>query len=149
MDGLPKDDLKWFGEGFDGFPKRLPEDCVEYCLFIIDKKLSQREILSRFTAVQKEASRLINTLLKGYIWQRDEFALKLELGGADGKHLFHQAFDSRLIICHRPEISTWSDELWRLGGRRMAHRISPEGTQWKIPGSMDQGGGHRWRVSAH
>jgi hypothetical protein len=32
------DGLKWFGEGFDGFPKKLPEDVVEYIIFIIDQR---------------------------------------------------------------------------------------------------------------
>lgn len=78
MEG-PKDDLKWFGEGFDGFPKRLPEDCVEYMLFIIDSRLTQKEIITQLEAVRREASRLTNDLLKDYIWQRDEFKLKLKL----------------------------------------------------------------------
>lgn len=43
MDG-PQDDLKWFGEGFDGFPKRLPEDTVAYILVIVDSRLTQKEV---------------------------------------------------------------------------------------------------------
>jgi hypothetical protein len=74
----PKDDLKWFGEGFDGFPKRLPEDCVEYMLYIIDNKLSAKETLARLELVRKEATKLTSKLLKDYIWQRDAFLLKLE-----------------------------------------------------------------------
>lgn len=75
---MPKDDLKWFGEGFDGFPKRLPEDSVEYTLFIVNLKLSQKEVLSRLEAVKKEAASLTKGLLQEYIWQRDAFELKLE-----------------------------------------------------------------------
>ncbi|KAF2814682.1 SGT1-domain-containing protein [Mytilinidion resinicola] len=37
---VPKDDFKWFGEGFDGFPKHLPEDCVEYMIILIHATLS-------------------------------------------------------------------------------------------------------------
>ncbi|OBT54394.1 hypothetical protein VE04_05871 [Pseudogymnoascus sp. 24MN13] len=77
MDGQ-KDDLKWFGEGFDGFPKRLPDDSVEYTLFIIDKSLAQKEVLARLELVRKEATKLTGALLKDYIWQRDDFNLKLE-----------------------------------------------------------------------
>jgi len=77
MDGS-KDDLKWFGEGFDGFPKRLADDCVEYMLFIIDAMLTQKEVLSRLELVRKEAMKLTGSLLKDYIWQRDDFNLKLE-----------------------------------------------------------------------
>lgn len=40
MDDQPPDDgLKWFGEGFDGFPKRLPDDCVEYIIYLVDSTL--------------------------------------------------------------------------------------------------------------
>lgn len=84
MDG-PKDDLKWFGEGFDGFPKRLPEDCVEYMLFIIDARLTQREILSHLEMVRRESIKLVGNLLQDYIWQRDDFQLKLEVEGIGGK----------------------------------------------------------------
>lgn len=78
MDG-PKDDLKWFGEGFDGFPKRLPEDCVEYMLYIINSRLTPREDLARLELVRKDTSKLTAKLLKDYIWQRDSFTLKLQL----------------------------------------------------------------------
>lgn len=74
----PEDDLKWFGEGFDGFPKRLPDDCVEYMLFIIDTRLTQKEVLARLEVVAKEAKKLTGSLLKDYIWQREDFNLKLE-----------------------------------------------------------------------
>ncbi|OBT72728.1 hypothetical protein VF21_08818 [Pseudogymnoascus sp. 05NY08] len=73
-----KDDLKWFGEGFDGFPKRLPDDSVEYTLFIINKSLAQKEVLACLELVRKEATKLTGALLKDYIWQRDDFNLKLE-----------------------------------------------------------------------
>ena len=78
MEGLT-DDFKWFGEGFEGFPKRLPEDCVEYTLFIIDSKLKQRkEVLARLEGVRKEALKLTDRLLKNYIWQREHFKLEIE-----------------------------------------------------------------------
>ena len=77
MEG-PKDDFKWFGEGFDGFPKCLPEDTVEYTLFIVNPKLTQKEVLSRLEAVKKEAAKLTKSLLQEYIWQRNAFCLKLE-----------------------------------------------------------------------
>lgn len=83
MEG-PKDDLKWFGEGFDGFPKRLPEDCVEYMLLIIDATLAPKELLARLETVRKEATKLTERLLKDYIWQREEFNLKLEVDNQNG-----------------------------------------------------------------
>lgn len=80
----PKDDLKWFGDGFDGFPKRLREDCVEYMLFIIDSSLTQKDLLNQLEGVRKEALKLTKKLLKDYIWQRDEFTLKPEVQSSSG-----------------------------------------------------------------
>jgi hypothetical protein len=77
----PKHDFNGFGDGFDGFPKRLPEDCVEYSLLIIDSKLkSQKELLACLEAVRKEAVKLADSLLKEYIWQRDGFKVEVESG---------------------------------------------------------------------
>jgi hypothetical protein len=76
-----KDEFQGFGKGFVDFPRRLPEDCVEYTLYIINSKLqSQKELLTRLEAVRKEAVKLTNNLLKDYIWQRDSFSLELESG---------------------------------------------------------------------
>ena len=80
MDGdIPQDDgLKWFGEGFEGFPKRLPEDCVEYVLYVIDEKLADGAALrSRLNAILKIANNSKKNLLQDYIWQRDDFELKM------------------------------------------------------------------------
>lgn len=82
---IPEDDFKGFGEGFTGFPKRLPEDCVEYSLFVIDAKLkTQKELLAQLEAIRKESVRLSESLLKEYIWQRESF--KLELESSNGMH---------------------------------------------------------------
>lgn len=76
MDGLD-DDFKGFDEGFKGFPKRLPDDCVEYTLYIIDSKLkSQKDLLSKLEDVRKESLKLLKDLTKDYIWQRDGFKLE-------------------------------------------------------------------------
>jgi hypothetical protein len=78
MDGI-RDEFKDFEEGLEGFPKHLPDDCVEYSLFIIDSKLkSQKEVLSRLEALRKEALKLTDSLLKGYIWQRDGFNVEMK-----------------------------------------------------------------------
>ncbi|KAK4549238.1 hypothetical protein LTR36_007696 [Oleoguttula mirabilis] len=80
MEGdLPQDDgLKWFGEGFDGFPKRLPDDCVEYVVYAIDEKLKDAAATrARLTEILKAANVLVKHHTKEYIWQRDAFELKL------------------------------------------------------------------------
>ena len=79
MEG-PNEDFKGFEDGFSGFPKHLPEDCVEYCIYVIDSKLSPKEILGELETVRKESLKLIDDLLTEYIWQRESFKLDLESG---------------------------------------------------------------------
>lgn len=77
-DGLPDDGLKWFGEGFDGFPKRLPEDCIEYAIHIVNERLqTQSQIRSRLAEISKVSNDLRKNILKDYIWQRDSFDLSI------------------------------------------------------------------------
>jgi len=73
----PQDDLKWFGEGFDGFPKRLPEDVVEYIVLVINSKLSDVQIRERLQAFQRALTELEKKFLKEYIWQREGIRLEL------------------------------------------------------------------------
>ncbi|KAK5716521.1 hypothetical protein LTR15_009412 [Elasticomyces elasticus] len=76
---LPPDDgLKWFGEGFDGFPKRLPDDCVEYIIHAIDSNLTTLATTStRLKDILKVANDIQKKHTKDYIWQRDPFQLNL------------------------------------------------------------------------
>ncbi|KAI5204781.1 SGT1-domain-containing protein [Aureobasidium subglaciale] len=67
------------GEGFSDFTKRLPDDCIEYTIFVIDAKLksdfARREKLK---AIQSAAVGLLKSAdLKNYIWQREKFQLDL------------------------------------------------------------------------
>ncbi|KAM0717018.1 hypothetical protein Q7P37_006870 [Cladosporium fusiforme] len=78
MEPSTDDGFKWFGEGFEGFPKRLPEDCVEYVIHVVDSKLETPTLLrSRLNEILKHANESGKKLFKDYIWQRDQFALKL------------------------------------------------------------------------
>ncbi|KAF2278345.1 SGT1-domain-containing protein [Westerdykella ornata] len=78
MDGAaPSDDLKWFGEGFDGFPKNLPPDVVEYIVCILDTKLSDAQTRERLQAFQRTLASLQKKFLKEYIWQRESIQLEL------------------------------------------------------------------------
>lgn len=107
-------DFKWFGEGFDGFPKHLPEDCVEYFIYVIDPRLRDPEIRSQLRQIQDSASNLTKKLLKGYIWQRQSF--KLELVHEDG-NVTATSFAGTLelnIRRGRVELPTRTDKLWRL-----------------------------------
>lgn len=78
MDGSAED-FKWFGEGFDGFPRDLPNDCIEYALYVVDAKLQQIDIRQKLRKIQNSANALTKTLLDGYIWQRDNFKLDFAL----------------------------------------------------------------------
>ncbi|RDW73834.1 hypothetical protein BP5796_07276 [Coleophoma crateriformis] len=117
MEG-PRDDLKWFGEGFDGFPKRLPDDCVEYILLVIDSNLkSKKEILTRLELIRKEAQKISSNLLKNYIWQRDGF--KLESNSDKGLIYLHgltnygdSVEDEWLVVYILRELSAQYPDLW-------------------------------------
>ncbi|KAF2752113.1 SGT1-domain-containing protein, partial [Sporormia fimetaria CBS 119925] len=73
----PQDDFKWFGEGFSSFPKKLPEDVVEYLIFVIDTKLSDTQTRERLQAFQRALTNLEKKFLKEYIWQRESINLSL------------------------------------------------------------------------
>ena len=71
-------DFKWFGEGFDGFPRILPDDCIQYTLYMIDPNLSNPAIRAQLRKVQAAAATLCKELLNDFIWQRDDFRLDLK-----------------------------------------------------------------------
>ena len=113
------DEFGGFGEGFSGFPKRLPDDCVEYTLYIINSKLkTQKELLAQLEAVRRESLRLTDSLLREYIWQRDSFKLELESGkGTEFQHVRDEADSFRI------NVPLWSYKLRGFGRLRMAHCI--------------------------
>ncbi|KAJ4317955.1 hypothetical protein N0V84_007096 [Fusarium piperis] len=57
---------------------QLPENCVEYLLFVLDPQLEVRRQLSQIEAVRKSAIDLATSLTGDYIWQKDEFNLTLK-----------------------------------------------------------------------
>ena len=72
------DKFNWFGEGFDGFPNALPEDCVEYCIYVIDETLKDFDVREKLRNVQLAANTMAKDIFKGFIWQRESFLLHLE-----------------------------------------------------------------------
>lgn len=111
------DDLKWFGEGFDGFPKQLPEDVVEYVIFIIDSKLSDVQTRERLQSFQRALNSLEKKFLKEYIWQRDH--IHLELIREDGRWILKgssnygdSVADEWLIVYLLRELSTEFKDAW-------------------------------------
>lgn len=57
----------------------LQENCVEYCIFLIDPKAPSdpRRQLSRLEDLRKSALQLTTRLTGGYIWQRGSFNLEV------------------------------------------------------------------------
>ena len=76
-----EEDLAWLRSTFHTIPKPcLPDDCVEYCLYIFESNLdpaNESELRLRLREVQKHASELQKKWLKDYIWQRQAFGLEL------------------------------------------------------------------------
>lgn len=76
MKDIPND-FEWFGERFEGSPRRLTEDCVEYSLFIVDEKLKALQLRQRLCEIQSVARSLLKSICKDHIWQREPFHLEL------------------------------------------------------------------------
>ncbi|KAI0024090.1 SGT1-domain-containing protein [Xylariomycetidae sp. FL0641] len=73
-----EDRTEFFQEGFEGFPRSLPDNCVEYMLFIIDSQLDARTLLAELEKIRKSATQLCNRVASEYIWQRDSFQLGMK-----------------------------------------------------------------------
>lgn len=64
-------------EDFEGFRMRLPEDCVEYMLFVIGEKTDNG--LPGLEAIRKAANQKLDEIAKDYIWQREPFKLETKV----------------------------------------------------------------------
>ncbi|KAJ5724083.1 transcriptional regulator family: SGT1 [Penicillium malachiteum] len=78
-----EEDIAWFKSTFRPIPKpELPDDSVEYFIYylpspapaVIDEAAETR---ARLLEVQRTAAELTKDLLKGYIWQRENFRLEI------------------------------------------------------------------------
>ncbi|KHE78647.1 SGT1-domain-containing protein [Neurospora crassa] len=79
-------------DAFNGFQMSLPENCVEYMLFLInDQPEAQRTTLSSLKTIRKAALQRLDELTKDYIWQRE--ALKLETRIENGLVYLHGRTD--------------------------------------------------------
>ncbi|KAH8645620.1 SGT1 protein-domain-containing protein [Xylariales sp. PMI_506] len=106
-----------FDDDFEGFPRLLPENCVEYILFIIDSQLEARKLLSALETVRKTALQLTQRLTRDYIWQRD--GLQLEVKNESGHTYLHgtsyygdSVEDEWLIVYLLRELTKSYDNLW-------------------------------------
>ncbi|KAI1438182.1 SGT1-domain-containing protein [Xylaria sp. CBS 124048] len=76
MDIQDRDELSQ--GSFKGFPRSLPDNCVEYMLFVLDSKLEPRSLLAELESVRRAAMQLCVATAKDYIWQRDSFQLQVK-----------------------------------------------------------------------
>ena len=94
------EEFKWFGEDFNGFPKHLPEDCVEYILYTIDPKSQESTGRARLRQILQAATILTKRLLTGFIWQREPFGL--DLVHDNGKVLYTSVGRWKLPVLNVP-----------------------------------------------
>ncbi|KAI0121624.1 SGT1 protein-domain-containing protein [Xylariales sp. AK1849] len=113
----PGDKVNVFEEKSEGFPRRLPENCVEYILFIIDSQLEARALLSALENVRKAAGQLTERLTRDYIWQRD--GLQLQVKNDKGLVYLHgtsyygdSVEDEWLIVYLLRELTKYFDNVW-------------------------------------
>ncbi|KAK0669741.1 putative small glutamine rich protein with tetratricopeptide repeats 1 [Cercophora samala] len=115
MDTAPE--LRPGDEGFDGFRMRLPEDCVEYMLFIIGEKSDNH--LPSLEAVKKAADKKLAEVAKDYIWQREPFKLETKIQKGSGLSYLHgtthygdNVEDEWLIVYLLRELTKSFPNLW-------------------------------------
>jgi hypothetical protein len=67
------------GEAEAAIAGQLPENTVEYMLFVIDDQQNEaRKARPRLENIRKAAVELVQSLTKDYIWQREGFDLSLQ-----------------------------------------------------------------------
>jgi len=73
-----KEELESLSQGFEGFIKSLPEDTVQYGIYLVSSKFSDSQLRSRLSDIERESKTLVKNYLKDYIWQKESFALQLK-----------------------------------------------------------------------
>ena len=71
--------------GYQDFPRRAPEDSIEYNLYVVNPELAAFDLRQRLRKIQNEANIFVRSLCKNYIWQRDEFKLDLVIDDSNEK----------------------------------------------------------------
>ncbi|KAK3180762.1 hypothetical protein Dsin_000163 [Dipteronia sinensis] len=77
-----EEDVAWLKSTFHPIPKpSLPDDSIEYSIYLVSSTLqgsNDSELRLQLREVQKYANEIQKQWLKGYIWQRESFALELK-----------------------------------------------------------------------
>lgn len=66
-------------QGFGGFRMTLPENCVEYMLFVVEDDAQESSRLQSLEAVRRAATKKASDLTNNYIWQRETFSLETKI----------------------------------------------------------------------
>lgn len=67
------------GESEAAVAGQLPENTVEYMLFMIDSQQTEaRKTRPRLETIRKSAVELVQSLTKDYIWQREGFEISFK-----------------------------------------------------------------------
>ncbi|KAL9111116.1 MAG: hypothetical protein Q9227_004379 [Pyrenula ochraceoflavens] len=116
-----EEDIAWFKSTFHPVPKpRLPDDCVEYSLYLFptaSRTWPESELRQRLQDVQRYATTLQKQYLKEYIWQRENFSLKLIDEDAftllQGRTEYGDSIeDEWVIVWLLRELTKEFDDLW-------------------------------------
>ncbi|KAF8444332.1 SGT1 protein-domain-containing protein [Terfezia claveryi] len=106
-----------YGE-FQGIPKRtLPDDTIQYSIYILAGTQSIADLRSRLESVKDAAEQLLQEWGKDYIWQREGFALSVSesegLPHLSGRTEFGDSIeDEWFIVAILRELSKQFNELW-------------------------------------
>ncbi|RKF58280.1 Protein ecdysoneless-like protein [Erysiphe neolycopersici] len=98
--------------------RQVPEDCVEYCLYVVDSKPKTRDqVRNLCEAILSKSIEITKKLLEGYIWNREDF--KLEIRTEDERIYLYgltnygdSLEDEWLIVYILKQLSSHFHELW-------------------------------------
>ncbi|KAJ6440879.1 SGT1-like protein [Purpureocillium lavendulum] len=111
----PESDDRESGDA--GPQSHLPDNSVEYYLFLLDEQGHARRGLSNLESLRKSALELAQSLTGDYIWQRDDFQLELKV--VNGLHYLHGVTeygdaveDEWLVVYILRELTKLHPTLW-------------------------------------
>lgn len=115
-----------FGE-FQGIPNRtLPDDCMEYAVFVVADSINAK---TRLEEVKKATEELAAKWSEGYIWQREGFSLELvenkelKMWSLQGRTEYGDSVeDEWYIVWMLRELSKKFADLWIRYGQALCFR---------------------------
>ena len=77
MARIQEDEVEAARTGAGSFPRAIPEDNVEYYLYLPGQDLTDTQVRDRLRAIQTASTALVKNHLRDYIWEQDSFSLNL------------------------------------------------------------------------